>query len=121
MNTKKNIFLWLLYDFANSIVFIVFFLYFAQWIVIDNEIPDIYLNLTFTISALLLLFTVPLTGRLLDKYLRRITGIRYTTILASIFYGVCALLAISNNAIISLIFLHWGHISIYFLLHFIPL
>lgn len=108
MDTKRNVFLWVLYDFANSIVSIVFFLYFAQWIVIDRGVPDLYFNLTFTISAVLLLFTVPLTGTLLDKFLRRITGLRYTTFLTTIFYGICALFAISNNAVGALIFFTLG-------------
>ncbi len=108
MDTKRNVFLWILYDFANSIVSIVFFLYFAQWIVIDRGVPDLYFNLTFTISAILLLFTVPFTGTLLDKFLRRITGLRYTTIFTVLFYGICALFAISNNAVGSLIFFTLG-------------
>jgi len=108
MDTKRNVFLWLLYDFANSIPSIVFFLYFAQWIVIDRGVPDLYFNLTFTISAVLLLFTVPLTGTLLDKFLRRITGLRYTTVFTTVFYGVCALFAISNNAVGALIFFTLG-------------
>ena len=108
MDTKRNVFLWILYDFANSIVSIVFFLYFSQWIVIDRGIPDLYFNLTFTISAVLLLFTVPLTGTLLDKFLRRITGLRYTTVFTTVFYGVCALFAISNNAVGALIFFTLG-------------
>src|SRR3989344_1426077 len=66
MITKKNVFLWASYDFANSLVSIVFFLYFAQWIVIERGVPDIYFNLTFTISALLLLFTLGLYSYLLS-------------------------------------------------------
>ena len=108
METKKNVFLWVLYDFANSIVSIVFFLYFAQWIVIEQGVPDIYYNLTFTISALLLLFTVPLTGTLLDRYVRRITGLRYTTVFTAVFYGICALFALSNNSTGALIFFTLG-------------
>ncbi len=108
MNTKKNVSLWILYDFANSIVSIVFFLYFAQWIVIDRGIADIYFNLTFTISAVLLLFSVPLTGTYLDKYLRRITGLRYSTILTTIFYGLTAFFALTNKEIYALIFFTLG-------------
>lgn len=108
MNTKRNIFLWITYDFANSLVSIVFFLYFAQWIVIDRGISDLSFNLTFTISALLLLFTVPLTGTLLDKYVRRITGLRYATILTTIFYGACALFTINNKEIQALVFFTLG-------------
>ncbi len=99
MQNKRNVSLWVLYDFANSIVSIVFFLYFAQWIVIDRGISDLYFNLTFTISAILLLFTVPFTGSLLGKSLRRITGLRYTTITTALFYGLCAFSAISYKEI----------------------
>ena len=108
METRKNRLLWISYDFANSIVSIVFFLYFAQWIVVDRGVSDFHFNLTFTISAVLLLFTAPLTGLLLDKFLRRIAGLRYTTILTTIFYGLCAISALSNQEMGSLIFFTLG-------------
>ena len=108
MQTKKNIFLWTLYDFANSIVSIVFFLYFAQWVVVDRGVSDIYFNLTFTISAILLFCTAPLIGSLLDKSFRRITGLRYTTLFTTVFYGICAFFAISNREINALIFFTLG-------------
>lgn len=104
MPTKQNILLWTLYDFANSLVSIVFFLYFAQWIVVDKGLPDFYFNLTFTISALLLLFTVPFTGVMLDKHFRRITGLRITSALSIILYILCALSAVYGNVNASLIF-----------------
>jgi UMF1 family MFS transporter len=97
MQTKKNIFLWVFYDFANSLVSVIFFLYFAQWVVIDQKIPDLAFNLTFTISALLLLITVPITGALLDQSLSRIKGLRVTTLLTSLFYSTTALFAINNS------------------------
>ncbi len=108
METRQNIFLWVLYDFANSLVSIVFFLYFAQWIVVDRGISDIYFNLTFTASAILLLFTAPITGYLLDKFFRRITGLRYTTFATSLLYGMCALFAVFNMDIAALIFFTLG-------------
>lgn len=108
MDTKKNIFLWTLYDFANSLVSIVFFLYFAQWIVVDRGMADIYFNLTFTIAAVLLLLTVPVTGFLLDKYFRRITGLRYATLATSLLYGACALSAIFGKDVPALIFFTLG-------------
>ncbi len=103
MNTRKNIFLWVLYDFANSIISIVFFLYFSQWIVIDQGVADIWFNLTFTISAVLLLFTVPTTGILLDKHWRRISGLRYTTFGTAIFYGLCGMFVLNEQNILSLV------------------
>jgi len=103
MSTRKNVFLWVLYDFANSIISIVFFLYFAQWIVVDQGIADIWFNLVFTISAVLLLLTVPTTGALLDKYWRRITGLRYTTMMTVVFYGLCGFLAVAGHGVSALI------------------
>ncbi|MBY0328640.1 MFS transporter [Patescibacteria group bacterium] len=108
MNTKRNIFLWVLYDFANSLVQIVFFLYFAQWIVIDKGVGDIYFNLTFTAAAFLLLLTAPFVGGLLDKHMRRIVGVRYTTVAVIVLYGICALCAVYGLAIPALIFFALG-------------
>lgn len=71
MHTSKNIFLWALYDFANSLVSIVFFLYFAQWVVIEKGLSDLSFNLTFTISTIFLICTAPFLGVMLDKKLRR--------------------------------------------------
>ena len=103
MTTKKNILLWALYDFANSVIMIVFFLYFAQIIVIDRGISDLAFNLTFTISTIFLVFSIPITGFLLDKYARRITGLRYTTVLTAISYGLCTWAILLNKNILSLI------------------
>lgn len=108
MQNKKNIFLWCLYDFANSLVQIVFFLYFAQWIVLDQGMADIHFNLTFTLSALLLLLTAPLIGSLLDGYLRRISGLRYSTLAVIVFYGLCAVFALNGQALEALISFGFG-------------
>lgn len=87
----KNILLWTLYDFANSIVTIVFFLYFSQWLVIDNGVPDIWYNLLFTVGSLLLLFTAPVLGSRADRtghqrqYLNRMTVITFACFLGASF------------------------------------
>ncbi len=64
---KKNVFLWTLYDFANSIVTIVFFLYFSQWLVIDKGVSDFWYNMIFSIGSVLLLLTAPIVGSMADK------------------------------------------------------
>src|SRR3989344_45809 len=108
VQTKSNIFHWILYDFANSIVSITFFLYFAQWIVIDQKVSDLHFNLTFTLSAFLLLLTAPITGTLLDKSWKRITGLRITTIFTALFYGLCGIMAIQQNNLLALLFFTLG-------------
>lgn len=64
---RKNIFLWTLYDFANSIVSIVFFLYFSQWLVVDRGVADFWYNMIFTAGSILLLLTAPVLGSIADK------------------------------------------------------
>src|SRR3989344_7462584 len=108
MQSKKNVALWILYDFANSIISIIFFLYFAQWIVIDKGLADIYFNLAFTASAVLLLLTAPFTGALLDSFWRRITGLRYATICTFILYSLCAWAAVTNREVLALVLFTFG-------------
>jgi len=64
---KKNIFLWTLYDFANSIVSIVFFLYFSQWLVVDKGVADFWYNMIFMVGSAILLLTAPILGSIADK------------------------------------------------------
>lgn len=82
---KKNIFYWALYDFANSIAVIVFFLYFSQWLVIDNKVADIWYNLIFVGSTVLLLLTAPVVGSIADKIGVKLPFLTITTILMFIF------------------------------------
>ncbi len=88
---KKNIFLWTLYDFANSIVSIVFFLYFSQWLVVDKGVADFWYNMIFAVGSLLLLLTAPVLGSIADKngrqqnYLNRITVLTFLCFLGASF------------------------------------
>ncbi|MBI2064998.1 MAG: MFS transporter [Candidatus Yanofskybacteria bacterium] len=85
---NKNIFLWTLYDFANSIVSIVFFLYFSQWLVIDRGVADFWYNMIFAVGSVLLLLTAPVLGSIADKtgrqqnYFNRITVLSFACFLA---------------------------------------
>ena len=80
---RKNIFLWTLYDFANSIASIVFFLYFSQWLVVDKGVADLWYNLIFAIGSVLLLVTAPILGSIADRtgrqqsYFNRITTLSF--------------------------------------------
>lgn len=103
MSSKKNIALWVLYDFANSIVSIVFLLYFAQWVVVDQGMADIWYNLCYTISAVLLVLTAPILGARLDAGGRRIVGMRFTTVLLALCYSICALAAVHGNGVLALV------------------
>ncbi|MBU3668586.1 MAG: MFS transporter [Candidatus Taylorbacteria bacterium] len=102
MKTRKNIWLWASYDFANSIISIIFFLYFSQWIVIEKGFTDLSYNLTYTYATILLLFVVPVVGFLMDTRMRRISGLRVTTIFTTVAYILCAWFGIYGNPAVSL-------------------
>jgi MFS transporter, UMF1 family len=93
---KKNIFFWTLYDFANSLVVLVFTLYFAQWLVVENKVSDLWYNMIFVGSSVLFLFTVPAFSGLADKNSKTIKYLRATTVLltlATLISGTAANLA----------------------------
>ena len=83
---RKNIFLWTLYDFANSIVTIVFFLYFSQWLVVDKGVSDFWYNMIFTIGSALLLLTAPILGNIADKTGRQQKYFNKITVLTFLFF-----------------------------------
>lgn len=103
---KKNIFLWTLYDFANSITTIVFFLYFSQWLVIEKGVADFWYNMIFTIGSLLLLLTAPILGSIADKngkqqkYLNKITVLIFLCFLGVSFIT----LFFSNQVFLAVLF-----------------
>ncbi len=64
----KRLVLWSLYDFANSIVMIVFFLYYSQWLVVDRGVSDFWFNMT---------FVGPISWGLIVTYLPRAGAFNY--------------------------------------------
>lgn len=86
---RKNIFLWTLYDFANSIVSIVFFLYFSQWLVVDKGVADFWYNAIFAIGSAILLLTAPVLGSIADRTGRQQSYFNKITVLSFLcFLGV---------------------------------
>lgn len=90
---KRKLFLWALYDFANSIVFINFLLYFAQWIVIDGGLSDFWYNTIFAIATILLFLSAPILAAYTDKHGGRKFFLNISTTGTFICYGLAALLA----------------------------
>ena len=78
--TKQGL-AWLLYDFANSVAIVVFFLYFSQWLVVENGIADIWYNLIFVGSSLLLVFSSPILGIIADKTQKRMPYLIVSTVM----------------------------------------
>ena len=91
---KKKLILWSMYDFANSIVLIVFFLYYSQWLVVEKGVSDFWFNITFVGSSILFLLTAPVVGGITDKLKVRLTGLRVTTFFSVIFFTATGLIAV---------------------------
>lgn len=103
---KKNIFLWTLYDFANSIATIVFFLYFSQWLVVDRGVPDFWYNMIFTIGSVILLLTAPILGSIADKNGKQQNYLNWITVFTFFFFlGVSFItLFFSHNVFLAALF-----------------
>jgi MFS-type transporter involved in bile tolerance (Atg22 family) len=108
---KSQVFLWTLYDFANSISVGVFSLYFSQWLVIDKKVPDLWFNMIFVGATLLLIFSAPIAGSVADKTNSKIKFLRYSTLLQFVFIlaasliAVCASFSVFNTALLIGVFL----------------
>lgn len=90
---KKRLFQWALYDFANSIVFINFVLYFSQWLVIDGGLSDFWYNAIFAITSIMLFFSAPALAAFTDKYGGRKYLLNVATIGTFLSYGLATALA----------------------------
>jgi UMF1 family MFS transporter len=87
---KKNILLWSLYDFANSIIMIAFLFYFSQWLVVDSGKPDWWYNATLIISSAIFIVVAPFLARRLDGSGKKLQGLRIWSIILSAFYCLTA-------------------------------
>ncbi|MCX6787332.1 MAG: MFS transporter [Candidatus Kaiserbacteria bacterium] len=107
---KKKLFLWCLYDFANSFIFINFLLYFSQWLVIDGGLSDFWYNATFAIATVLLLFSAPLLAAFTDKYGGRKYFLNLSTFGTAFFYAAAVVVAYfwASHIILATIFFLLG-------------
>lgn len=90
---KKNLFLWSLYDFANSIIFVTFVLFFAQWLVIDGGLSDFWYNAIFAIATVLLLVSAPALASYTDRKGGRKFFLNITTVATALCYGLAVVVA----------------------------
>jgi len=94
---KRNVFYWILYDFANSISLIIFYLYYSQWLVIDRGLSDLVFNLIFVGSSGLLLLTAPVLGLMADKRGLRYAYLKWITLGSYAFYLSASIIAMYSS------------------------
>lgn len=94
---NKNTFLWGLYDFANTpLTAAIGGLYLAQWIVLDNQLDDIWYGGVFTLTTIFLLLTSPFWGTWSDQVGKRKPFITWMTFVLLIAGGLLGLVATSS-------------------------
>lgn len=90
---KRKLFLWSLYDFANSIIYVNFLLYFAQWMVIDGGLSDFWYNAIFAIATVMLLFSAPMLAAQTDRNGGKKYFLNLSTIGTFVAYGLAVWIA----------------------------
>ncbi|MBI3627018.1 MFS transporter [Candidatus Uhrbacteria bacterium] len=80
--SSKAVWLWSLYDLANSLAFANVSFYFSLWLVRDKHISDIWVSLPAAISTIALILTVPYLGFLSDRLGRRMPFLVGSSLLA---------------------------------------
>lgn len=81
---NKQLFLWIYYDFANSIPFIIVSFYFPLYLIQDRGAPDYLISLCAIFSTIFLLLTLPSLGHLADKKNSIAKFLKIFTVLAAI-------------------------------------
>lgn len=83
---------WAFYDFANTIFSMnIVTMYFAQWLVVDNKVEDIYYSISYALSMLLVAATMPALGAISDAKGKRMPSLAILTggcVLATLLLGI---------------------------------
>ena len=79
---RRSVWLWALYDFANSLGFISLSFYFALWLVTEHNVSDIWVSASLALATLIMLFTAPVLGHLSDRSTRRLPFLAFFTFTA---------------------------------------
>src|SRR5581483_9323963 len=95
---RRNLFLWSLYDFANSFVYISFLLYFAQWLVVDAGLSDFWYNAIFALTTVALLFSAPVLASSVDAHGGGKKFLGWATAGSIVAYALTALFALTGTS-----------------------
>ncbi len=90
---KRNYFLWILYDFANSLAFVNVGFYFSLWLVSDHGFSDFWISGVTALSTLLLLLTLPFLGNFSDRTNKRKLFLTHFSLLAILSLGIMGWIA----------------------------
>lgn len=93
---RKKIWLWALYDFANSLGFVSVVFYFGPWFIVGKGGSDLWMSVAVGLATVLMVFTLPFLGNHSD-----VTGRRMPFLSAMTFLCVLSLVALGfvTNAV----------------------
>lgn len=86
---QKRIWLWALYDFANSFGFASVVFYFGPWFIVRKGGSDLWMSGAVALATMIMFFTLPFLGHRSDRMSRRMPFLSVLT-----FLNVIALLAL---------------------------
>lgn len=102
MRRNLLILAWGLYDLANQFFAVnIISLYFARWLTLEKNTPEIFYSIAFGISTFLVAISAPLLGAISDATQRRRPFLVYLTLLSIAF---TMLLGAGGNVFLSLLF-----------------
>ncbi|KKU49516.1 MAG: Major facilitator superfamily [Parcubacteria group bacterium GW2011_GWA1_47_10] len=94
---NKRLFLWALYDFANSFVLMGFLFYFSQWLVFDQGKPAWWYNAALVLSSALFIISAPIISKKIDATGLKMGGLRLWTLFSFLAYLGTAILAMTTD------------------------
>src|SRR3989344_3609196 len=113
---RKNIWLWVFYDFANSFAYITVSFYFALWFVSDHGASNAWISLAVAIATIILLFTLPAFGVVSDRTGKRMPFLIVFSLLTFISLAALGVTALAISSFTPMILALV--IILYFLFHY---
>ena len=94
---RKNLLCWVIYDFGNSFFTVAIgAMFLAQWLVLDNNVPDIRYGASFALATFFVLIVSPILWARSDKIGRRKPFLTWSTIGLIIVNWLVALVTLSS-------------------------
>ena len=94
---RKNLISRVLYDFANSFFMVAIgAMFLAQWLILDNKIPDIRYGASFSLATAIVLIISPVLWAWSDKIGKRLPFLTWATIGLIMVNGIMWFVAVSS-------------------------
>lgn len=94
---NRNFWLWVFYDFANSLAYIALSFYFALWFSVDEKQPESLVGVVLAFSTIFLLCTLPFFGKYSDALQKRKPFLVWFTNLSILTLAGLGWVAITNT------------------------